>query len=338
MKNNIPKSLELILSKDEGKTIEFKEKFSSSRNLVRTAIAFANTAGGKIVIGIKDKTKDIIGVKNITQEEERIINIISDSISPKLIPQISSISWRGRNILIVDIPYLAKPFYEISKGSDEGVYLRFGSTNRKVGPEIISEIERHAINKSFDEQVCMDVNSEAIDFRAASELFKRVAKTLDKSKIKTLGLLTNYQGNEYPTNGAVLLFGDNRSAIHSDTGIRCVRFAGNTKTKIIDQEEIDSFLPIAVNDAISFIEKNTRIGLKITSPQHTITYEYPEWKTVLIQYLQKNNSISTRDAAELWKITDRAARSRLKKLLDQNTLSELGTGPKDPQRVYLERK
>ena len=87
MKNNIPKKLKLLLIMDEGKTLEFKEKIPSSKNLIHTAIAFANTAGGKIVIGIKDKTKDIIGVKDIAGDEERIVNIISDSISPKLMPE-----------------------------------------------------------------------------------------------------------------------------------------------------------------------------------------------------------------------------------------------------------
>ena len=456
MKNNIPKKLKLLLIMDEGKTLEFKEKIPSSKNLIHTAIAFANTAGGKIVIGIKDKTKDIIGVKDIAGDEERIVNIISDSISPKLMPEFSTVSWRRRNILIIDIPYLPKPFYETRKGLNEGVYVRFGSSNRKVGYEIISEIKRHAMNQTFDEQVCIDVNSEAIDFRAASELFSWVAKTLDDSKIKTLNLLRSYQGKKYPTNGAVLLFGKNRRILFSDVYIRCVRFAGNNKTEIIDQNEIDSFLPLAVNEVIEFIKKHINIGLNIGAPQHSIIYEYPnkvvreavinaivhsdysmsgspiqiaiynnrieitnpgglpfgltmaaamsgvsqlrnpvigrvfrelgfieqwgsgikrmidicknedikqpmleelghhfritlfkekmtpedkpEWKIVLNQYLQKNHSVTTRLAADLWHISDRAARTRLKKLLEENILSEIGTGPKDPKRIYIKNE
>ena len=46
---------------------------------------------------------------------------------------------------------------------------RLGSTNRRAGPETIAEIKRLAGNVAFDELPRPDVNSEAVDFRAASE-------------------------------------------------------------------------------------------------------------------------------------------------------------------------
>jgi len=44
--------------------------------------------GGTLVIGIKDKTKDVIGLANVLEEEERIANAIADSVSPLLIPSL----------------------------------------------------------------------------------------------------------------------------------------------------------------------------------------------------------------------------------------------------------
>ena len=66
--------LEELLTKEEGKTIEFKENTKSLQKIVQTIVAFANTAGGTLVIGIKDKTKDVIGLANVLEEEERIAN------------------------------------------------------------------------------------------------------------------------------------------------------------------------------------------------------------------------------------------------------------------------
>ena len=49
----------------------------------------------------------------------------------------------------------------------------------------------------------------------------------------------------------------------------------------------------------------------------------------------KHHEISTRDAAYLWSVSDRSARTRLRKLTMEGLLAEIGTSPKDPKRVYV---
>lgn len=51
--------IEELLQQEEGKTLEFKENSKSLDRIIHTIIAFANTAGGKVLIGVKDKTKEI---------------------------------------------------------------------------------------------------------------------------------------------------------------------------------------------------------------------------------------------------------------------------------------
>lgn len=77
-----------LLKKDEGKTLEFKENSRSKTKIIRTIVAFANTAGGTLIIGVRDKTKEIIGVSDALLEEEKISNMIADCIKPALIPDI----------------------------------------------------------------------------------------------------------------------------------------------------------------------------------------------------------------------------------------------------------
>ena len=50
-----------VLARPEGKTIEFKRDLSSPAGFLRTVTAFANTAGGTIVIGVEDRTRHIVG-------------------------------------------------------------------------------------------------------------------------------------------------------------------------------------------------------------------------------------------------------------------------------------
>lgn len=75
--------IESLLARDEGKTLEFKENCRSLDRIVRTAVAFANTAGGNIVIGVKDKTKDVVGVADPLVEEQRLANAFANSLVPK---------------------------------------------------------------------------------------------------------------------------------------------------------------------------------------------------------------------------------------------------------------
>ena len=62
--------LEHLIAENEGKTIEFKETARSLNGIIKTVVAFANTAGGIIIIGVKDKTKELVGLPQILSEEK----------------------------------------------------------------------------------------------------------------------------------------------------------------------------------------------------------------------------------------------------------------------------
>ena len=51
-----------LIKQPEGKTLEFKRDLSSPKNILKTIVAFANTAGGCIVIGVEDGSREILGV------------------------------------------------------------------------------------------------------------------------------------------------------------------------------------------------------------------------------------------------------------------------------------
>ena len=67
-----------LLKQSESKTLEFKQDLSSPMGVVRTIVAFANTAGGTIVLGVEDKEKRVCGIKEPLLLEEKLANLIND--------------------------------------------------------------------------------------------------------------------------------------------------------------------------------------------------------------------------------------------------------------------
>lgn len=142
-----------IISLPEGKTLEFKQDLSSMKPILKTLIAFANAAGGTLLIG-RDNNGKIVGVDDIFDAEEKLANAIADSIHPPLMPEIETTSLEGKALIVIRLVYWRGPFYLKDQGPEEGVYVRLGSTNRVAGPELIGELKRSISNTSFDQLSC----------------------------------------------------------------------------------------------------------------------------------------------------------------------------------------
>lgn len=93
--------VEQLLQQPEGKTLEFKRDLSSPVNLLKTLVAFANSAGGRLVIGVEDD-RHVLGVADPLAEEERICNLIADGIAPRLVPNVELLSIDGHTLLVVE--------------------------------------------------------------------------------------------------------------------------------------------------------------------------------------------------------------------------------------------
>ena len=61
---------------------------------------------------------------------------------------------------------------------------------------------------------------------------------------------------------------------------------------------------------------------------------FEKWERRLLDYLQKNKEITTLQAAELWKISDRAARTKLKKMIESKLIQRVGTSIQDPKAIF----
>lgn len=176
-----------------------------------------------------DGSKNVRGVPDVLAWEEKLANLVSDSIRPRLIPDIEVVPWRKLNVLAVRVyPSNARPHYLERLGAEDGVFIRVGSTNRKADAPQIEELKRLNWRTTFDEQAIPDLKSEAIDFRAASEFFAPY-RQLTAQPWSTLRIVTEHQGRQVPTIGGLLLFGKDRFARFPDAWIQAGRFAGSNQ-------------------------------------------------------------------------------------------------------------
>lgn len=87
----------------ESKNIEYKVSLpDKSEKYMKTIVAFANTQGGKLIVGVDDKTHQIVGVENdvLFQLMDGIANAVSDSCVPQIIPVYDTLNLPKKSVRI----------------------------------------------------------------------------------------------------------------------------------------------------------------------------------------------------------------------------------------------
>lgn len=264
-----------IITLPEGKTLEFKRDLSSLKPILKTLIAFANTAGGTLLIG-RDNDGKIVGVNDVFDAEEKLANAIADSIHPPLMPEIETTSLEGRALIVIRVVHWRGPFYLKAQGPEEGVYIRLGSTNRVAGPELTAELKRSISNISFDQLPCPGIDVSGLDMDRIKQAFANVDRKINQKKLETLGILVPYADKLVCSNGGLILFGQNqlRERYFPNTKVRCARFQGTDKVDFIDQYDCEGTIIEAMKEIPSFIRRNTRLAAKIDQIQRKDVPEY----------------------------------------------------------------
>ncbi len=275
-----------IISWPEGKTIEFKRDLSSIKPILKTLIAFANTAGGILLIG-RDNNRTIVGVDDVFTAEEKLANAIADSIYPPLMPEIETTSFEGKALIIVRVAHWRGPFYLKTQGPEEGVYVRLGSTNRIAGPELIAELKRSIHNISFDQLPCPEVNVQGLDMERIKQAFSNVGREVNQKELETLGILVSHADKLVCSNGGLILFGQDqlREKYFPNAKVRCARFQGIDKVDFIDQYDCEGTILEAMKDVPNFIRRNTRLAAKIDKIQRE---DIPEYALIAIREVLTN--------------------------------------------------
>lgn len=272
----------------ESTNIEFKvEVPKKSEKYIKSVIAFANTAGGKIIIGVDDETHEIVGVNNedVFKIKDNITNTISDMCCPQIFPNISVETVDGKSIIVVEIyPGANRPYYIKSLGKETGTYIRVSGTSRPADDSILKDLELQGTNQSFDEMICVE---HKFDLAKAEELCKTIKQYMveatktktEKEKVKDVtvqnlinwGIVRNIDDTLVSTNAFVLLT-DN---IFPFAKIQCALFKGTERVVFIDKRDFEGPLYEQIEEAYEFVLKHINLGAEINGLIRTDAYELP---------------------------------------------------------------
>jgi ATP-dependent DNA helicase RecG len=191
------------------------------------------------------------------------------------VPDIEIVPYRKAQLLAIHVhPSSLRPHCLVKAGWEKGVYVRVGSTNRLADKELIESLRREVRLESFDEQPLPGRNSEAIDFRAASECFAPIRR-FARRDMQTLKITVLHQGRQVASVGGILLFGKERDKDFPDAWIQAGAFAGKDKSHITDSQEIRGHLTQLIDPAISFVSRHIRQGVDVVGSRHAVKSEVP---------------------------------------------------------------
>ena len=198
--------IKLLIASGEGNNVEFKVSVPSKvKELTGEVCAFANAAGGVLLIGVND-SKEIKGV-NIGNTKHSAIQDSLNEISPHLLCSLSLIEVDDKTIGVIEAPSGPNKPYVLSGA----IYVRIGPNTQKLTTaEQMRDFFQQSGRIYFDEALCPDFLPATMIDRDCLPVFKADARISagvpDEQLFSNLKL---YSGNHTFKNGAVLFIGKN---------------------------------------------------------------------------------------------------------------------------------
>ena len=178
-------TIEEILA-GESQNVEFKvERPKDYRKYMKTVIAFANGKGGRLIFGVEDQTRRVVGIpeETVFQEMDAIANAISDSCEPTIIPDIYLQTVEGKTIIVAEIsPGRQRPYYIKADGVTDGAYIRISGTSRKADRTVARELYYESEGRSYDSVIRTDLEISEEDIQKLCTQMKEVALSNSKNE------------------------------------------------------------------------------------------------------------------------------------------------------------
>lgn len=280
-------TMEEILA-GESKNVEFKESLpEKSIKYMKSVVAFSNGIGGKIIFGIADKTKEVIGFgkEDVFKTMDAIANAVSDSCEPAIIPDITLQTIDGKTVIVVEVSEgRQRPYYIKALGKEGGVYVRVAGTTRLANEYMIKELMFEGSNRYFDQALCtrLSITDEDIDIlckamkeqaikNAHSEEQKTSIKDVGRQQLRSWGVLIERDGKDYPSNAYAILTGCGMLHVATQCGV----FKGTTKEVFVDRREYTGPIWEQIDEAFQFVLRNIHLGATIVGIYRQDIYEIP---------------------------------------------------------------
>jgi len=247
----------------ESQNIEFKSSFD--KETIMTLTAFANSEGGKVIIGMNDNGQ-VRGTEVNPETEQRYLNEIKNATYPQIMPSIDAHEVDGKTILIFIISE-----YPVKPVSYKGrYYKRVKNSNHLLSLDEIVNLQLQSLNISYDAYPLKE-DFQSLDVNLLDKFIEK-ANSLGRVNLND-DLLTNLTKLKLikdgrPTLAAMLLFGNHGYSIHIG------RF--KAEDTIIDDLFIKEPLITALNEVMIFIKKHINLSFHFEgSLERKERWQYP---------------------------------------------------------------
>jgi ATP-dependent DNA helicase RecG len=259
--------LKILLQEGEGTMLEYKKK--PNKDLASVFSAFANTAGGKILLGVDDKGQ-VIGIEDTNELRGNIQNL-ARNCDPPVQVKLQTI---GKVVVVIVQESDDKPVQ-----CSEGFFLRQGSVSQKLSRQEVYDLFKQSGTIRFDRLVCSK-------FRYPDDFdLDKFNYWLRKSMITYQGniedILVNIEAAECSAgkllfrNAGVLFFAKEPRRFFNQAYITCLLFKGDIKVDVLDRKDFAEGIVEDIESSLRFIERNTRTAYKIEKLQRENIPEYP---------------------------------------------------------------
>lgn len=262
----------------ESKTLELKETLpSKAERYVKTVVAFSNSAGGKLIIGVNNEG-EVVGLGDARRAADAAANAIDDLCEPQVAPRIRIEKLDGKDVVVIEVqPGTATPYQLKGREPSYGTFVRVGATTRPAGETMLRELALRGASQSYDEQPCLDVPfDEAAAQHLCDEMNHRRRGAGHNSEVtlrnlENWGLIRRIDGKRVPTRALLLL----TSNPYRFARIQCGQFKGTTRTVFLDRREYDGPLYEQIDAAEDFVLRNIRLRARIEGVYRKDYYELP---------------------------------------------------------------
>jgi predicted HTH transcriptional regulator len=249
-----------ILNRGEDSAHQFKENFTSIDNLAVEISAFANTDGGKIIIGVSDRGV-LLGLsqEDIHRLNQWTSNATTSKIDKSIYVKTEILVCDDKRLMIIHVPRGSNKPYAVNRVD---VWVKSGADKRRAPIEEVLRVAQTSGLHFADE---LEIDAGIADFD--KEFFQRRYKKYYKERFAKLGisleqLLTNLKllKNNKLTLAGLLLFGKNPERLRPQFVIKATHFAGNDISvgEFIDKQDLHGKLIEQFKEGKIFIKRNLR--------------------------------------------------------------------------------
>jgi ATP-dependent DNA helicase RecG len=256
-----------------GATLDWLSEEDPVAQIAETMVAFANSGGGLIVVGAAHST--VIGVKDLSNTSDRLIEAALSTDPPLIIPLPKVVTIKDKSVVIAQIPSGMPHIYTY-----EGRYLqRENEENVPLNPRDLRLLMLQRGEISFETNIAQDASLDDINWDKASEYASNLSGFSEQDVQQILlkrGCLSRHNQDLYPTNAGILLFGKDPQRFIVGSDISAVRFASATMGDTFNRHDLNGTLPDQIRRAETFLIDHLRKEVILRGTmKHQESYEYP---------------------------------------------------------------